>query len=86
MAKALPKINDVKKTPMKEVLGKDGAPKKTRGRPKKFKTLAEVEADINLREYQKLKKKFDKLKASKKAKITPAKISPTFYPLMQDLN
>ena len=81
MAKALPKINDVKKTPMKEVLGKDGEPKKGRGRPKKFKTLAEVEADINLREYQKLKKKFDKLKASKKAKITPAKISPTFYPL-----
>ena len=66
---------------MKEVLGKDAAPKKTRGRPKKFKTIAEVEADINLREYQKLKKKFDKLKASKKAKITPAKISPTFYPL-----
>ena len=81
MAKALPKINDVNKTPMKEVLGKDGEPKKRRGRPKKFQTLAEVEADINLREYQKLKKKFDKLKASKKAKITPAKISPTFYPL-----
>ena len=81
MAKALPKINDIEKTPMKEVLGKDAAPKKRRGRPKKFQTLAEVEADINLREYQKLKKKFDKLKASKKAKITPAKISPTFYPL-----
>jgi hypothetical protein len=81
VAKALPKINDVNKTPMKEVLGKDGEPKKGRGRPKKFQTLAEVEADINLREYQKLKKKFDKLKASKKAKITPAKISPTFYPL-----
>ena len=81
MAKALPKINDVNKTPMKEVLGKDGEPKKGRGRPKKFKTAAEVEADINLREFQKLKKKFDKLKASKKAKITPAKISPTFYPL-----
>ena len=81
MAKALPKINDIEKTPMKEVLGDDAAPKKRRGRPKKFQTLAEVEADINLREYQKLKKKFDKLKASKKAKITPAKISPTFYPL-----
>ena len=80
MAKALPKINDVNKTSMKDVLD-DGAPKKGRGRPKKFQTLAEVEADINLREYQKLKKKFDKLKASKKAKITPAKISPTFYPL-----
>ena len=81
MAKALPKINDVNKTPMKEVLGEGDAPKKRRGRPKKLQTLAEVEADINLREYQKLKKKFDKLKASKKAKITPAKISPTFYPL-----
>ena len=81
MAKALPKINDIEKTPMKEVLGGDATPKKRRGRPKKLQTLAEVEADINLREYQKLKKKFDKLKASKKAKITPAKISPTFYPL-----
>ena len=82
MAKALPKINDIEKTPMKEVLGGDAAPpKKGRGRPKKLQTLAEVEADINLREYQKLKKKFDKLKASKKAKISPAKISPTFYPL-----
>ena len=66
---------------MKEVLGDDAAPKKRRGRPKKFQTLAEVEADINLREYQKLKKKFDKLKASKKAKITPAKLSPAFYAL-----
>ena len=81
MAKALPKINDIEKTPMKEVLGDDAAPKKRRGRPKKFQTLAEVEADINLREYQKLKKKFDKLKASKKAKITPAKLSPAFYAL-----
>ena len=81
MAKALPKINDIEKTPMKEVLGGDATPKKRRGRPKKLQTLAEVQADINLREYQKLKKKFDKLKASKKAKITPAKISPTFYPL-----
>ena len=66
---------------MKEVLGEGDAPKKRRGRPKKFQTLAEVEADINLREYQKLKKKFDKLKASKKAKITPAKLSPAFYAL-----
>ena len=81
MAKALPKINDIEKTPMKEVLGEGDAPKKRRGRPKKFQTLAEVEADINLREYQKLKKKFDKLKASKKAKITPAKLSPAFYAL-----
>ena len=81
MAKALPKINDIEKTPMKEVLGGDATPKKRRGRPKKLQILAEVEADINLREYQKLKKKFDKLKASKKAKISPAKISPAFYAL-----
>ncbi len=81
MAKALPKINDIKKTPMKEVLGEGDAPKKGRGRPKKLQTPAEVEADINLREFQKLKKKFDKLKASKKAKITPAKLSPAFYAL-----
>ena len=81
MAKALPKINDIEKTPMKEVLGEGDAPKKRRGRPKKLQTLAEVEADINLREFQKLKKKFDKLKASKKAKITPAKLSPAFYAL-----
>ena len=66
---------------MKEVLGEGDAPKKGRGRPKKLQTLAEVEADINLREFQKLKKKFDKLKASKKAKITPAKLSPAFYAL-----
>ena len=39
---------------------------KRRGRPKKFQTKAEVDADINLREYQKIKKKYDKLKASKK--------------------
>ena len=80
MAKALPKINDIEKTPMKEVLGKMLLLKKEE-KTKKLQTLAEVQADINLREYQKLKKKFDKLKASKKAKITPAKISPTFYPL-----
>lgn len=49
MAKALPKINDIKKTPVKEVLGQDGAPKKRRGRPKKMKTLEEVQADIDAR-------------------------------------
>ena len=90
MAKALPKINDVKKTPMKEVLGKDGAPKKTRGRPKKLKTLAEVQADINLREFQKAQKKLAKVQLEnkelkKKAKISPAQISPSFYPLEEGL-
>ena len=48
MAKALPKINDVNKTPMKDVLD-DGAPKKRRGRPKKLQTLEEVKADIDAR-------------------------------------
>ena len=76
------KVSDMVNEKVQDKLGaEDGKVKKRRGRPKKFQTLAEVEADINLREYQKLKKKFDKLKASKKAKITPAKISPTFYPL-----
>ena len=49
MAKALPKINDIEKTPMKEVLGEGDAPKKRRGRPKKLKTLEEVQADIDAR-------------------------------------
>ena len=40
---------------------KKPAPKR-RGRPKKFQTLAEVQADINLREFQNLQKKFLKLK------------------------
>ena len=86
MAKALPKINDIEKTPMKEVLGKGDAPKKRRGRPKKLQTLAEVQADINLKEFQKAQKKLAKVQLEnkelkKKAKITPAKITPSFYPL-----
>ena len=32
--------------------------KKRRGRPKKLQTKAEVHADINLREYQKIKRKY----------------------------
>ena len=38
---------------MKEVLGKDGklGAKKKKEEDQKFQTLAEVEADINLREY-----------------------------------
>ena len=34
---------------MKEVLGEGDAPKKGRGRPKKLKTLEEVQADIDER-------------------------------------
>ena len=40
---------------------------KKRGRPKKFKTLAEVEADINLREFQKSQEKLKKEKEKNKA-------------------
>ena len=36
--------------------GGEVTPKKRRGRPKKLKSLAEVEADINLREFQKAQK------------------------------
>ena len=47
--------------------------KKRRGRPKKFQTLAEVEADINLRELKKaqakLKKEQEKNKELKKQKF-----------------
>ena len=44
-----------------------GADKKRRGRPKKFQTLAEVEADINLREFQKSQEKLKKEKEKNKA-------------------
>ena len=43
------------------------AGKKRRGRPKKFQTLAEVEADINLREFQKSQEKLKKEKEKNKA-------------------
>ena len=39
MAKALPKINDVNKTPMKEVLGDDAAPKKEEEDQRNFRHL-----------------------------------------------
>ena len=58
-AKAQPKQDLVPNTSSTAIV-------KRRGRPKKFQTKAEVDADINLREYQKIKKKYDKLKASKK--------------------
>jgi len=44
-----------------------GGAKKRRGRPKKFQTLAEVEADINLREFQKSQEKLKKEKEKNKA-------------------
>ena len=53
--KKLPKINVTKLTDAG--MGSGAAPKKRRGRPKKLQTLAEVEADINLREFKKAQKK-----------------------------
>ena len=53
----------------------DGKLKKRRGRPKKFQTLAEVQADINLRELKKAQEKLKREKEkNKKAKIQPAKL------------
>ena len=51
-------------------MGMDGGaevtPKKRRGRPKKLQSLAEVEADINLREFQKAQKKLNAAKLMNK--------------------
>ena len=46
--------------------GGEVAPKKRRGRPKKLQTLAEVQADINLREFQKSQKKLNAAKLMNK--------------------
>ena len=68
-----------------------GGAKKRRGRPKKFQTLAEVEADINLRELQKAQKQLAKAKLEnkelkKKAKnfIKPEEITPSKDPVDDD--
>ena len=61
------KVSDMVNEKVQDKLGvEDGKIKKRRGRPKKFQTLAEVEADINLRE---LKKAQAKLKKEKEIKI-----------------
>ena len=46
--------------------GAEVTPKKRRGRPKKLKTLAEVEAEINLKEFKKAQKKLDAAKLMNK--------------------
>ena len=46
--------------------GGEVAPKKRRGRPKKLQTPAEVDADINLREFQKAQKKLNAAKLMNK--------------------
>ena len=60
--KQTPKMQVTKVMDMEMDDGGEVAPKKRRGRPKKLKTLAEVEADINLREFQKSQKKLNAAK------------------------
>ena len=72
------KLSEMANEKVQDKLGvEDGKLKKRRGRPKKFQTLAEVQADINLRELkivqQSLKREKEK---NKKAKITPSKLLP----------
>lgn len=73
------KLSEMANEKVQDKLGvDDGKIKKRRGRPKKFQTLAEVQADINQRELKKaqakLKKEQEKNKELKKAKIQPAKL------------
>ena len=70
------KVSDMVNENVQDKLGvEDGKIKKRRGRPKKFQTLAEVEADINLRELKKAQAKLKKEKEkNKKAKIQPSKL------------
>ena len=64
--KQTPKMQVTKVMDMGMDDGGEVAPKKRRGRPKKLKTLAEVEADINLREFQKAQKKLNAAKLMNK--------------------
>ena len=67
---------------MKEVLGEGDAPKKGRGRPKKLKTLEEVQADIDERNPTYVSPLTGRRLPVKKTRKTKAKISPAkFYAL-----
>ena len=72
------KLSEMANEKVQDKLGvDDGKIKKRRGRPKKFQTLAEVQADINLRELKKAQEKLKREKEkNKKAKITPSKLLP----------
>ena len=61
-----PKMQVTKVMDMGVDSGDEVAPKKRRGRPKKLQTLAEVQADINLREFQKSQKKLNAAKLMNK--------------------
>ena len=72
------KLSEMANEKVQDKLGvDDGKIKKRRGRPKKFQTLAEVQADINLREFKKAQEKLKREKEkNKKAKIAPSKLLP----------
>ena len=64
--KKTPKINVTKLMDVGMGNGAEVTPKKRRGRPKKLQTLAEVQADINLKEFKKAQKKLDAAKLMNK--------------------
>ena len=78
--KALPKIKTTKMGDLEEKV--DSAPKK-RGRPKKVQTAAEVEAAINLKEFQKSQAK---LKKEKEKTISARKLFKTLEVDIQAAN
>ena len=70
------KLSEMANDKVQDKLGAEGGKvKKRRGRPKKFQTLAEVQADINLRELKKVQAKLKKEKEKNKAKISPSKLT-----------
>jgi hypothetical protein len=79
--KALPKIKTTKMGDLEEKV--DSAPKKRRGRPKKIQTAAEVEAAINLKEFQKSEAK---LKKEKEKTISARKLFKTLEVDIQEAN
>ena len=91
------KLLDLEKESLREAVVSGGKRRpatrqgQKRGRPKKFQTLAEVQADINLREFQKAKKQLEKaklenkeLKKNAKKFIKPEEIKPQEAPVDDD--
>ena len=64
--KKTPKINVTKLMDVGMGDAAEVTPKRGRGRPKKLQTLAEVQADINLKEFKKAQKKLDAAKLMNK--------------------
>ena len=79
--KTLPKIKTTKMGDLEEKV--DSAPKKRRGRPKKLQTTAEVDAAINLKEFQKSQAK---LKKEKEKTISARKLFKTLEVDIQAAN